>query len=123
MATSMKRIILEMGSGNDLYGEDYTKAGIRAVQDALHHSSLILFRSLGIDRDSMQVEVTIAVQHPDKVDKQQIAKQIPYGEVLVNVVNGGMNVVDQQNGTTSVIATAAVAARLNLSDEPFLLSS
>jgi len=119
----MKRIILEMGSGNDLYGEDYTKAGIRAVQDALHHSSLILFRSLGIDRDSMQVEVTIAVQHPDKVDKKQIAKQIPYGEVLVNVVNGGMNVVDQQNGTTSVIATAAVAARLNLSDEPFLLSS
>lgn len=122
MATSMKRIILEMGTGNDLYGEDYTKAGIRAVQDALHHSSLILFRSLDIDRDSMQVEVTIAVQHPDKVDKQQIGKQIPYGDVQVNVVNGGMNVVDQQNGTTSVIATAAVAARLNLPDEPFLLS-
>jgi len=121
MATSMKRIILEMGTGNDLYGEDYTKASVRAVQDALHHSSLILFRSLGIDRDSMQVEVTIGVQHPDKVEKQHIAKQIPYGEVLVNVVEGGMNVVDQENGTTSVIATAAIAARLNLSDEPFLL--
>ena len=121
MTTSMKRIILEMGTGNDLYGEDYTKAGIRAVQDALHHSSLILFRSLGIDRDSMQVEVTIGVQHPDKVEKRQIAEQIPYGEVLVNVVEGGMNVVDQENGTTSVIATAAVAARLNLSDEPFVL--
>jgi len=49
----LKRIILEMGTGNDLYGEDYTKAGCRAVQDALHHSSLILFRSLGIDRDGM----------------------------------------------------------------------
>jgi len=56
MTTSLKRIILEMGTGNDLYGEDYTKAGIRAVQDALHHSSLILFRSLGIDRDSMQAD-------------------------------------------------------------------
>ena len=43
----MKRIILEMGTGNDLYGEDYTKAACRAVDDALHHSSLILFRSLG----------------------------------------------------------------------------
>ena len=32
----LKRIILEMGTGNDLYGEDYTKAAIRAVQDALH---------------------------------------------------------------------------------------
>ena len=45
----MKRIILEMGTGNDLYGEDYTKAACRAVDDALHHSSLILFRSLGFD--------------------------------------------------------------------------
>ena len=24
----MKRIILEMGTGNDLYGEDYTKAAV-----------------------------------------------------------------------------------------------
>lgn len=121
MTTSMKRIILEMGTGNDLYGEDYTKAGVRAVQDALHHSSLILFRSLGIDRESMQVEVTIGVKHPEKVDTKTIATQIPYGEVLVNVVDGGMNIVDEENGTVSVIATAAVAARLSLADEPFLI--
>ena len=44
----MKRLILEMGTGNDLYGEDYTKAANRAVQDALHHSSLVLFRSLDL---------------------------------------------------------------------------
>ena len=31
----MKRIILEMGTGNDLYGEDYTKAACRAVDNAL----------------------------------------------------------------------------------------
>lgn len=121
MSKSMKRIILEMGTGNDLYGEDYTKAGIRAVQDALHHSSLIVFRSLGIDRESMQVEVTVGVQQPDKVEPSEIAAQIPYGEVIVNVVEGGLNIVDADNGTTSVIATAAVAARLALSDEPFLI--
>lgn len=121
MSDTMKRIILEMGTGNDLYGEDYTKAGIRAVQDALHHSSLIVFRSLGIDRDSMQVEVTIGVQQPDNVDKAKIAEQIPYGEVLVNVVEGGLNVVDEENATTSIIATAAVAARLVLPDGPFLV--
>ena len=28
----VKRIILEMGTGNDLYGEDYTKAAKRAVR-------------------------------------------------------------------------------------------
>ena len=41
--TEMKRIILEMGTGNDLHGQDYTKAAKRAVQDAMHHSSLGLF--------------------------------------------------------------------------------
>ena len=30
----------EMGTGNDLYGEDYTKAANRAVQDALHTALL-----------------------------------------------------------------------------------
>ncbi|MBX9697999.1 MAG: Lin0512 family protein, partial [Acetobacteraceae bacterium] len=27
-----KRVILEMGHGNDLHGGDYTKAALRAVQ-------------------------------------------------------------------------------------------
>ena len=30
----MRRLILEMGMGNDLYGMDYTKASKRAVEDA-----------------------------------------------------------------------------------------
>ena len=30
----MKRLILEMGIGTDLYGGDYTKAACRAVRDA-----------------------------------------------------------------------------------------
>ncbi len=46
----MSRLILEMGMGNDLYGQDYTKAACRAVQDAIHHiRSLTLFSSLGLD--------------------------------------------------------------------------
>ena len=56
-----RRIILEMGSGNDLYGCDYTKAACRAVQDALHHSSIVLFKSLGYDHREMRVQVTIGV--------------------------------------------------------------
>ena len=34
----MKRLILEMGSGADLYGMDYTKAALRAFNDAIRHS-------------------------------------------------------------------------------------
>ena len=45
-----KRVILELGTGNDLHGGDYTKAAVRAVQDAIHHSSLSLIRSLGRDK-------------------------------------------------------------------------
>ncbi len=111
---AMQRVILEMGTGNDLYGEDYTKAAVRAVQDALHHSSITLFRTLGIDRDSMQVEVTIGVQKPDEVDKAVIQKQIPFGSVTVNAVKGGLNIVDTENETVTVIASSAIAARLDI---------
>jgi len=117
---TMQRIILEMGTGNDLYGEDYNKAATRAVQDALHHSSIILFRSLGIERDSMQVEVTIGVQFPERIDKAIIQAQIPYGTVTVNAVKGGLNVVDDVNDTVTVIATAAVAARIDIPEGKYL---
>ena len=117
---AMQRIILEMGTGNDLYGEDTTKAAVRAVQDALHHSSITLFRTLGIDRESMQVEVTIGVQNPDEVDQAIIQKQIPYGVVTVNSVKGGLNIVDEENGTTTVIATAAIAARLDIPEGKYV---
>nr|WP_294867988.1 Lin0512 family protein [uncultured Pseudogulbenkiania sp.] len=107
-----KRIILEMGSGNDLYGGDYTKAACRAVQDALHHSSIILFRSLGYDHRTMRVQVTIGVQEPDQVDTAAVAATLPRGRAEVTAVFGGLNVHDPEQGTTHVIATAAVEAFL-----------
>jgi uncharacterized protein (TIGR02058 family) len=105
-----KRIILETGSGNDLYGEDYTKAACRAVQDALHHSSIVLFRTLDIDHRAMRVQVTIGVQEPDKVDTAVVAAELPRGYAQVTAVRGGLNVHDPELGTTHVVATAAVEA-------------
>jgi len=116
---ALKRIILEMGTGNDLYGEDYTKAAKRAVQDALHHSSITLFRTMEIDRDSMQVEVTIGVQNPEQVDKAVIASQCPFGTVTVNCVKGGLNVT-QDSDLVTVIATAAVAARIDIEEGRYI---
>ena len=40
-----KRVILELGTGNDLHGSDYTKAALRAVQDALHPAVLALVKA------------------------------------------------------------------------------
>ncbi|MFT4729454.1 MAG: hypothetical protein ACI9UN_003972 [Granulosicoccus sp.] len=118
---ALKRIILEMGTGNDLYGEDYTKAACRAVQDALHHSSLTLFRSLGLDRDGMVVNITVGVQQPELVDTDKVAAQVPYGTVNVQVTLGGLDVVDSEAGTTSVIASVGVEAQLDLPDGQFVL--
>jgi uncharacterized protein (TIGR02058 family) len=117
---SKQRIILEMGTGNDLYGEDYSKAAIRAVQDALHHSSITLFRSLNIARDSMMVDVTIGVQEPDKVDLEMVRQQIPYGTVTAGSKFGGLNVVDSEQDTTTVIATAAVEAYIDIEPGRFV---
>ena len=110
----MKRVILEMGSGNDLHGGDYTKAALRAVQDAIHHSSLSLIRSFGLDSRTMKVEVTIGVQKPERVDAAAVAKSLPHGEVTVKLVKGGLDVPDETSGDVAVIANAAVAVRMEL---------
>ena len=114
MADKPKRIILEMGSGNDLHGGDYTKAAIRAVQDALHHSSLTFLRSLGLDSREMQVEVTIGAQQPERVDVAAVKATLPHGQVTVTVVKGGLDVPSDDGHDTAVIASAAVAVRMPL---------
>jgi len=105
-----KRLILEVGLGNDLYGKDYTKAACRAVQDALHHSSLVLFRSLNLNSKDMIVNVTIGVQEPEKLNKDEVAATLPHGTVTVFSVLGGQNIIDKPNGTEHVIAIAAIEA-------------
>ena len=107
-----KRVILEMGSGNDLHGGDYTKAAVRAVEDAMHHSSLSFIRTLGVDPRMMQVEVTIGVQQPQKVDAEVVKRTLPHGQVTVNVVKGGLDIPDEEARDVAVIASAAVAVRL-----------
>jgi uncharacterized protein (TIGR02058 family) len=109
---TLKRAILEMGAGNDLHGGDYTKAALRAVQDALHHSSLSFISSLGIDKSKLVVNVTIGVQQPDKIDAAKIKASLPVGVVTVDVVKGGLDVPDEAAGDVAVIASAAIQVML-----------
>jgi uncharacterized protein (TIGR02058 family) len=109
------RVILELGSGNDLHGSDYTKAALRAVQDALHHSSLSFIRSLKIDKTQLDVEVMIGVQKPEQVDLEAIRKSLPVGNVTVKAVKGGLDVADPENNDPAVIASAAIAVRIEVS--------
>lgn len=109
-----RRIILEMGTGTDLYGSDYTKAACRAVHNALQHSSIVLFRSLNIDHHEMRVQVTVGVQEPEKVDLARVCAELPRGRAEVVAVHGGLNVHDPENDTTHVIAAAAIEAFLDI---------
>ncbi|MBI1991336.1 MAG: Lin0512 family protein [Betaproteobacteria bacterium] len=111
---ALKRVILELGTGNDLHGGDYTKAALRAVQDALHHSSMSMIRSLGLNSKEMQLEVTIGVQRPDKVNAAAVQASLPHGQVTVRVVKGGLDVPEDDRDDITVIASAAVAVRFEL---------
>lgn len=106
------RVILELGSGNDLHGSDYTKAALRAVQDALHHSSLSFVRTLQVNKTRLDVEVTIGVQRPERVDLDKIKKSLPLGNITVKAVKGGLDVVDGENSDQATIASAAIAVRI-----------
>jgi uncharacterized protein (TIGR02058 family) len=108
------RVILELGSGNDLHGSDYTKAALRAVQDALHHSSLSFIRSLKVDKSKLDVEVTIGVQRPEQVDLEKVKNSLPVGNVTVTAVKGGLDVTDPENNDPAVIASAAIAVRIEV---------
>ena len=109
-----KRVILEMGAGNDLHGGDYTKAAIRAVEDAIHHSSLTMIRTLDVDTKTMQVNVTIGVQRPEQVEADRVKSVLPVGLVSVKVVKGGLDVPDEEADDVAVIASAAVEVKLEL---------
>jgi uncharacterized protein (TIGR02058 family) len=111
---TLKRVILEMGTGNDLHGGDYTKAAIRAVEDAIHHSSLTMVRTLRIDRNAVRVDVTVGVQRPDRVDVEAVKAVLPMGQVTVTVVEGGLDVPDDDAHDLAVIASAAIAVRFDL---------
>jgi uncharacterized protein (TIGR02058 family) len=107
-----KRFILELGAGTALHGGDYTKAAVRAVNDAIYHSSLTFVRALKIDAEDMHVTVTVGVQQPDKVDASAVKAVLPHGRITVKVVKGGLDVPDPENNDLAVIASAAVAVHI-----------
>src|ERR1041385_3637580 len=109
---AQKRVILELGTGNDLHGGDYTKAALRAVQDALHHSSLAMIRSPKVKPPTAVVFVfTVGVQQPDKVSLEKVRASLPHGIVTVKAVKGGLDVPDPENNDPAVVASAAVCVR------------
>jgi len=62
------------------------------VSDAIRHSSLNFFRVLDKSPNDMKITVRIGVQEPQALDTEAIAAELPYGEVTVVPVQGGLDV-------------------------------
>lgn len=111
---AFKRVAVEMGMGTSIRRGDYTMAAVRALRDALWHSSLSVTRALGMDVDSMQVEVVIGVPKPDAVDTERILEVLPHGTGEVKVVQGGLEVESDYGVGKTIMANAAAIVRLDL---------
>jgi len=114
----LKRFATEFGMGVDLRGQDYTKAAVRAVKDALYRNSLTVAHALGKDPSEMVIKCTIGVANPDAVNKNEVAAIFPYGEITVTAEAGGL---DQgkpadapDGGGVTTIAVAAIQVWLDL---------
>jgi uncharacterized protein (TIGR02058 family) len=105
--------VTEMGMGVDVHGLDYTTAARRAVFDALHHSSLGFQRLLGKTADDLRVEITIGVPKPEDVNKKAVLETLPHGGGHINVVQGGLQVLNDGGTDGTLIANAIVIVSLD----------
>src|SRR3954470_13046598 len=111
---ALKRMALQIGMGTDIRGRDYTKAAVRALRDALWHNSLSVANALGQPVDAMRVEVTIGVPRPELVDNAEVLAVLPHGTGTVNVVEGGLEIANDEGTGATVVANAAAIVRLDL---------
>ena len=111
---AMQRMVLEIGMGTDIRGQDYTKAAVRALRDALWHNSLTITKALGVDIDAMRVDITIGVPHPELVDTAQVLAVLPHGTGTVTVVEGGLEIPNESGTGATVMAHAAAIVRLDI---------
>jgi len=111
---AMKRVAVEFGMGTDIRGTDYTKAAVRALRDALWHNSLSVAKAVGVPTDSMVVEILIGVPRPERVDKAAVLAVLPHGTGTVEVVEGGLEIANDEGTDSTVIANAAAIVHLDI---------
>jgi uncharacterized protein (TIGR02058 family) len=110
---ALVRCITEMGMGVDVHGLDYTLAAKRAVFDAIHHSSLGFARLVGATADDMIINVTIGVPRPEKVQVNEVAAALPHGRAHVQVVVGGLELLNEDSSDGTLIANAIITVSVD----------
>ena len=114
---ALKRIVLEIGMGTDHRGcRTPPRRPLRALRDALWHNSLGVANALGLETDSMQVEVTIGVPHAGRKVKARKKSSLScrMGPGTVTVVDGGLEIPNDEGTNSTLIASAAAVVWLDV---------
>ena len=109
-----RKIVTEIGLGTDIRGRDYTKAASRALKDALWHNSLGIAEILGVDSDSMWVDVIIGIPEQTKVDTLEVLSILPHGTGKVTCLKGGLEIYNSARKDWTVMANAAAVVYLTV---------
>ncbi|UOQ43675.1 Lin0512 family protein [Halobacillus salinarum] len=86
-------VFIETGMGTDVHGQDITNAAVRAVNNAVRSNSMPGIKNLlpNHSLDNMKVNVKLALPcDKDQLDKEKVKKTIPYGQVNIEIMDGGM---------------------------------
>ena len=102
------RMALELGMGTSLRKGDYTRAAVRAVQDALWRNSISFAEAFGFEKSDMLIDGQIGVQKPEAVDGDAVKAVLPYGNGGVRIVLGGLDIPKPDGDGVTILANAAI---------------
>ena len=109
-----KRVVTQFGMGTSIRSRNYTEAAARAIRDALWHNSLNVAEAFGFPKEAMIIDVEVGVQQPDAVDRGALLNIFPYGQPVITVVKGGLDIPKPDSDRMSVIANAAVIVSFDM---------
>jgi uncharacterized protein (TIGR02058 family) len=107
-------LLIEMGMGVDLQGQDATKAAVRAVRDAIGRIYLPGVRAFMTGgAKTMAILVRLAVpEGAGTPDPAAVKEVLPHGEVTIEIVPGGMLTPSGFGDAKICIVNAAVEVAL-----------
>ena len=105
---------LELGMGTSLRAGDYTRAAVRAVEDALWRNSISFAEAFGFHKSDMLIDIHLGVQKPDLVDTDMVKAVLPYGNGSVTVGEGGLDIAKLDGSGVTILANAAITVSFDM---------
>ena len=78
-----------------------------------HRGGHTAHRLVGATADDMIVNVTIGVPHPEKVHVDEVADSLPHGHAHVQVVVGGLELLNEAGSDGTLIANAIITVSVD----------